>query len=315
MTASPPQVLVIGSVNADLTVQAPRIPRPGETVLGDHAQVSPGGKGANQAVAAAQAGAQVTLIAAVGDDPFRAPSLAGLQAAGVNLDGLITAPAPTGLALITVAGDGENAITVASGANLHLAATHLPADFQGVHTLLLQQELTPEITREAARRAHAAGVRVLLNAAPDRGADPELLAHTHHLIVNEHELAAVLPATAHLPRQAGSADIAAAARSLLAPAGQGPDTVTVTLGAHGSVTVTAAHTHIQPALNVTVVDTTGAGDTYCGTLAARLAHGEDLERALAVAGAAAALACTRPGAQAAMPALADTLALLDRPAR
>lgn len=294
-------ILVVGSVNADVTVQAPHIPAPGETVLGRDACVSPGGKGANQAVAAALAGARVTFCGAIGDDPFRLPALLGLTRAGVDLDGLHTLPAPTGLALITVARGGENAITVASGANAHLTPAHLPPDLRAFTHLLLQNELPPEVTREAARRARAAGLAVLHNAAPAREPDSELLALTTHLIVNEHELGVFFPGEV--------GELEAQARLLLS---RGPGAVTVTLGARGSLTVTPEVTHRLPAYPVTPVDTTGAGDTFCGVLAAGLSQGENLAQALHAAGVAAALACTRPGAQDAMPDRAELRAALSR---
>lgn len=293
-------ILVIGSVNADLTVQAVRIPAPGETVLGGDARVSPGGKGANQAVAAALAGAQVTLCGAVGarSDPFRLPALSGLTRAGVELSLLHTLDAPTGLALITVAASGENAITVASGANARFGPEHLPTDWGGFTHLQLQQELSPAATQEAARRAHAAGLTVILNAAPARTADPELLAHTHHLIVNEHELAALVG------RAVEADELEFAAHSLL---GLGPEAVTVTLGAQGSLTLTADATYRLAAHPVQVSDTTGAGDTFCGVLAARLCGGDALPDALHWAGLAAGLACTCPGAQDSMPSWAEVM--------
>lgn len=293
-------ILVIGSVNADLTVQAAHIPAPGETVLGGDARVSPGGKGANQAVAAALAGAHVTLCGAVGgdSDPFRLPALSGLTRAGVDLSLLHALDAPTGLALITVAASGENAITVASGANARFGPEHLPTEWSGFTHVLLQQELSPTVTREAARRAHAAGLTVMLNAAPARTADPELLVHTHHLIVNEHELAELVG------RAVGPDELEVAAHSLLE---LGPEAVTVTLGAQGSLTVTAGATYQLAAHPVQVVDTTGAGDTFCGVLAARLCSGDALPDALHWAGAAAGLACTRPGAQDSMPEWVEVL--------
>ncbi len=286
----------MGSVNADLTVRAGRIPAPGETVLGGDATVSPGGKGANQAVAAALAGAKVALCGAVGQDAFREAALRGLTRAGVGLDHLHTLAAPTGLALITVSPEGENAITVASGANAHVTSDHLPQKWEGFTHLLLQGELPPGVTREAARRAHAAGLTVVLNAAPAREPDPGLLAHTHHLIVNEHELAVL----------AGGAG-EETARSLLE---RGPGAVTVTLGSQGSLTVTPDATHRLPAHRVTPVDTTGAGDTFCGVLVAWLAEGQALPEALQAATVAAALACTRPGAQDAVPGRAEIGAAL-----
>ncbi|GGL71137.1 ribokinase [Deinococcus aerolatus] len=285
-------VLVVGSINADLTVRTARIPAPGETVLGGDARTSPGGKGANGAVAAALAGAAVLLVGAVGDDAFRDVALSGLRRVGVDLGRLRTLDAPTGLALITVSDEGENAITVASGANARLMPEHLPVDFSGFTHLLMQQELPPEITLEAARRASAAGLTVLLNAAPTRDTAPELLRLTGHLLVNEHELAAL----------AGEGEVQAGARALLE---RGPEAVTVTLDGEGSLTVTARETHRLPAHPVHAVDTTGAGDTFCGVLTARLSDGDGLAAALRWAGIAAALACTRPGAQDAMPSWAE----------
>ncbi len=286
----------MGSVNADLTVRAERIPAPGETVLGGDATVSPGGKGANQAVAAALAGARVALCGAVGRDAFREAALRGLTRAGVDLGHLHTVDAPTGLALITVSPEGENAITVASGANAHVTPSHLPEGWGSFTHLLLQGELPPEVTRGAARRAHAAGLTVVLNAAPARDPDPDLLAHTGHLIVNEHEVAVL----------AGGAG-EEAARSLLR---RGPQTVTVTLGGEGSLTVTPEATHRLPAHPVAPVDTTGAGDTFCGVLVAWRSSGRPLPEALRAATVAAALACTRSGAQDAMPSLAEIGAIL-----
>lgn len=291
-------ILVVGSVNADLTVRAGRIPAPGETVLGDEARVSPGGKGANQAVAAALAGARVALCGAVGEDAFREPALRGLTRAGVDLAHLHTVDAPTGLALITVTPGGENAITVASGANARVGPAHLPGNRGDLTHLLLQGELTAEVTREAARRARVAGLTVIHNAAPAREPDPELLLLTHHLVVNEHELSALA---------GDQGDAEAGARQLL---GHGPRAVTVTLGARGSLTVTREAIHRLPAHPVTPVDTTGAGDTFCGVLTAWLAGGQSLPEALRAATVAAALACTRPGAQDAMPGRAEIEAAL-----
>ncbi|MDL2345344.1 PfkB family carbohydrate kinase, partial [Deinococcus sp. MIMF12] len=204
--------------------------------------------------------------------------------------------APTGLALITVAEGGENAITVASGANARMTPGHLPADLSPFTHLLLQGELPAAVNREAARRAHAAGLTVLLNAAPVQAPDPELLAHVTHLLVNETELAALAPAGGRVDGDGGGVDreVEAQARALRAA---GPEAVTVTLGARGSLTVAGAQTYALPALPVTPVDTTGAGDTFAGVLAAGL----PLPGALRTAGVAASLTCTRPGAQDAMP--------------
>lgn len=300
-------LLVVGSVNADLTVRAPHVPAPGETVLGGDVRVSPGGKGANQAVAAALAGARVALCGAVGADPFREEALRGLTRAGVDLTRLHTLDAPTGLALITVAGSGENAITVASGANARMTPAHLPDDLTPFSHLLLQGELPAGVNREAARRAHGAGLTVLLNAAPVQAPDPGLLAHVTHLLVNETELAALAPAGGEVEAQAR-----ALLPTLLTMRATGPGAVTVTLGARGSLTVTGNDAYALPALPITPVDTTGAGDTFAGVLAAGLVAGLALPEALRAAGAAAALACTRPGAQDAAPTREEVIAALRR---
>lgn len=288
-------VLVVGSANADLTVCAPRIPGPGETVLGGDYALLPGGKGANQAVAASLAGAPVAFCGATGRDAFAPTVRRALTAAGVDMAALHALDAATGIALITVADSGENSITVAGGANARLGAEHLP-DLSGVTHLLMQQEIPAGTVLEAARRARAAGVSVLLNAAPARELPAELFPLLDTLIVNEGELAALFPG-----------DPLLAARALLA---RGPGAVVVTLGAAGSLAITAQETYRQPALPVTVVDTTGAGDTFCGVLAAWLAGGAALPEALRAANVAGALACTRLGAQAAMPRRAEIEAQL-----
>ncbi|ADV66749.1 ribokinase [Deinococcus maricopensis] len=289
-------VLVVGSVNADLIVRAPHIPAPGETVLGGDAIALPGGKGANQAVACARAGAHVHFCGAVGHDAFAAIATANLRADGVNLDALHTLDAPTGLALITVSAEGENAITVASGANAHMTPGHLP-DLHGTDVLLLQLELPLSVVEAAAQQAKRAGAHVLLNAAPARTLPAELLQHIDTLILNEGELTAV----------AGAGSTETQARALLS---RGPHTVIVTLGGDGSLAVTADGTHQQAALPVNVVDTTGAGDTFCGAFAAALASGQPLPDALRFANVAGALATTQLGAQAAMPTHAEIQAHL-----
>lgn len=291
-------VLVIGSANADLTVRAPRIPGPGETVLGGDYALLPGGKGANQAVAASRAGARVAFCGAVGQDAFAPTVLGALAAAGVDTAALRELEAATGIALITVADSGENSITVSGGANARLGPEHLP-DLAGVTHLLMQQEIPAGTVLEAARRARAAGVAVLLNAAPARELPVDLFPLLDLLIVNEGELAALAPG-----------DPLLAARAVLA---RGPQAVVVTLGAAGSLAITAQQTYRQPALPVKVVDTTGAGDTFCGVLAAWLAGGAALPEALRAANVAGALACTRLGAQAAMPNRAEIEARLEAP--
>lgn len=292
-------VLVAGSANLDFVVRAPRVPAPGETLLGHGFATYPGGKGANQAVAAARAGAAPTrMLLALGDDPQARPLEASLREAGVDCT-IVRSAAPTGVALICVADDGENAIIVASGANATLAAGDLPA-LDGVGCLLLQLESPPDAVVAWALAARTAGVRVVLNAAPAPvgGLPPALLAAIDVLVVNEGELDAI---TGHHEGTFG-ARIAAA----------GPPLVVATLGALGACAFERdrGQWHLQPAFAVGVVDTTGAGDTFCGVLAAALVAGDGIGAALRRATAAAALACTRAGAQTGVPQAAEVAALL-----
>lgn len=292
-------VLIVGSLNTDILVRVRRAPFPGETVLGSDAEVQPGGKGANQAVAAARAGAPVAFCGAAGRDSFAPVPRGALSAANVDLTHLRELDVPSGVALITISDGGENSITVASGANARLSATDLPADFSGVSHLLMQQEIPEETVLAAAQRARAAGAQVMLNAAPAREPPDELWPLLDILIVNEHELAQ-LAGTSVGQEQA-------AARSLLS---RGVGTVIVTLGKRGSLAVMQGEVMRQPAHPVEVVDTTGAGDTFCGVLAAWLSGGAALSESLKAANVAGALACTKLGAQAAMPTRAEIEAAL-----
>ncbi|AZI43279.1 ribokinase [Deinococcus psychrotolerans] len=283
-------VLVVGSANTDILVRVRRAPLPGETVLGGDAEVQAGGKGANQAVAAARAGAATAFCGAVGGDTFASVPREALRSAGVDLQHLRELTVPSGIALITISDDGENSITVASGANARLSPEDLPADFSNFNHLLMQQEIPPQTVLAAAQKAKQSGVQVLLNAAPSHEFSNNLWPLLDYLIVNEHELAQ-LAGTAEGQEES-------AARSLLE---RGVGAVIVTLGGRGSLAITPAGLFRQAAHKVVVVDTTGAGDTFCGVLAAWLCGGSDLPEALKAAGVAGALACTKLGAQAAMP--------------
>jgi len=279
-------ILVAGSANLDFVVRAPHIPAPGETVLGQAFTTYPGGKGANQAVACARAGGATTqMLLAVGQDSFAEPLLASLYSANVKLNTVLAQYQPTGCAFICVADNAENAITVAPGANLTLAPEHLP-DLAGFSHLLMQLE-TPLATVTAyALAARAQGIKVVLNAAPAQPLPPELLAAVDVLIVNEGELAAVVPYPVSL--MTNLAQIAVPC-------------VVVTLGQRGCAARLGNTFFIQPAYPVNAVDTTGAGDTFCGVLVAALDQGESLTQAMQRASAAAALACTEPGAQSSIP--------------
>lgn len=286
-------VIIVGSANLDLVATTQRIPAPGETVLGYAYAEHPGGKGLNQAVAAARAGARVAMIGAVGDDAAGTTLRAVAADEGIDVEALAIVPGvPTGRALITVDDSAENSIVVIPGANGHVVA---PADALPPATVVLAQLEVPlgEVVT-ALTAAHASGATTVLNPAPAAVLPTELLATCDIVIPNEHELALL-----------GGVD------ALLA---QGLGAVVVTLGAAGVEVTTAdgEHWH-QAAFAVTPVDTTGAGDAFCGNLAARLAAGDDLLDAVRWAAAAGALATTRAGAVPSMPTRAQTQALLNPP--
>ena len=279
-------VLVAGSANLDFVVRAQRIPAPGETVLGRDLQTFPGGKGANQAVACARAGGAPTGMAlALGRDAYAQPLKASLQNAGVVLHAQEFDDIASGTAFICVSDDAENAITVAPGANARLLPEHLPP-LAGYRFLLMQLEIPLGTVIESARLARAAGLQVALNAAPAQALPQDLLTLVDLLIVNEGELRAIAT---------GEGSIVEAMGQLPCP------TVVVTLGARGAVARQGQALHYQCGFTVQAVDTTGAGDTFCGVLIAQLATGQAMAQALQFAGAAAALCCTKPGAQSSVP--------------
>jgi ribokinase len=289
------RVLVAGSANLDFVVHAPRIPAPGETVLGGAFQTHPGGKGANQALACARMGAPTAMLLALGDDAYAAPLEASLREAGIELHIVRVPDAMTGTAFICVSDSAENAITVAPGANSRLGAEHLPA-LQGFSHLLLQLETPLPAVQAMAERARRAGLTVMLNAAPARPLPAELLHSIDWLVVNEEELAQV-SGIAH--------DVDAALAAL--PVAN----AVVTLGSRGARSRLGTTFRDHAAYRIQAVDTTAAGDTFCGALGAGLATGLAPEQALAQAGAAAALACTREGAQTSIPHRPEVRALLE----
>jgi len=294
-----PKILVVGSTNTDMVVAAPALPAPGQTVLGGAFRMTPGGKGANQAVAAARAGGDVTFITAVGDDNFGAESIARFQADGIDTRHIATCPGvPSGVALIMVDARGENMIAVAPGANARL----LPGDLAAAETafrttafLIMQLEIPPESVQWAAEQAAKTGATVLLNPAPmpPDGLPDELLRNVDILTPNEGELRALAPEVGSLEE--------AAARVLA----RGPKIVVVTRGKRGATAFTADGALDVPAIPVTPVDTVGAGDCFSACLAVALAEGHSLADALRFAVAAAGLSTTRPGAQASMPNRAE----------
>ncbi|HEY8382040.1 MAG TPA: PfkB family carbohydrate kinase [Microvirga sp.] len=297
-------ILVFGSINVDLVFRPQRLPQPGETVLSEAMHVECGGKGANQAVAAARAqgpgAAPVVMAGAVGGDAFAETAIRDLRAAGVDLSHLQRSPRSTGCAAIVVDAAGQNEIIVASGANLDLAQAPVPDELLGPDTILLLQNEVAEAQNQAlARRARARGASVVLNAAPARALDTAAWAGLLSLlVVNEGEAALI----------AGALDDAALAR--LAEALGAP--VLVTLGADGARAIHPDGSVLAgPALSLPqVVDTTAAGDTYVGALAVALREGMALAEAMRFAGVAGGLACLVPGAQTSAPDRAAILARL-----
>ncbi len=302
------RVTVVGSINMDIVTRAPRLPRVGETIAGSSVQFLPGGKGANQAVAAARLGASTIMVGRVGGDVFGEQMLAFLRTEAIATDRIGTDPdLVTGVAVVVVQADGDNAILVIPGANLELEPSHLGDDLGGAGDVLIAQLEIPDATIAAAFvQAKGRGVTTMLNAAPARNVSAEVLAHTDLLVVNEIELAMLASVSG-----VSDDEIVSTARSLR---GRPEQIVIVTLGARGAVAVLETRTISVPARTVAVVDTTGAGDCFVGALAAELAGSASLEMAMQMASAAASLCVQRPGAGAAMPTRGDVFAALGRAA-
>ena len=294
-------ILSFGSVNLDLIATVERLPRAGETVLGPGYRALPGGKGANQALAARRAGAEVELVGCVGRDAFAEPALSELAAAGVGLGHVVRHDAaPTGCALICVDPKGENQIAVALGANAKLKADHVPDALLGSGTiLLLQREVAAEESWALARRAAVRGTQALLNLAPFGDVPADVLRALDWLILNEGEAAEL--ARAH--------KIGADAATLAKALGIG---VVTTLGAEGIAACRNGEGWRVPALSITPVDTTGAGDAAVGAFAAALDRGLEPGEALRWASVAGALACLTPGAQSSLPTERDIRDALPR---
>ncbi len=309
-------MLVVGSMNMDLVVHVARLPAPGATVIGGDLTRGAGGKGANQAVAARRLGAAVRLVAATGDDEHGEQLVAGAAAEDVDVS-LVTAlpDVPTGAALIVVQPDGQNTVTVSPGANGRLLPAALPRDpdlLAGSDVVVLQMEIPLATNLHVARAARAAGVPVVLNAAPL--ADPidetvtELICTVDVLVVNESEALGLIGR----PDDDGPSapqDWTDLARHLTAT---GPSTVVITLGGQGAVVHHAGEAGWTPAFRVDVVDAVGAGDTFCAELAVSLAEQRPAREAVRRACAAGALATRAVGAQTAMPSAREVEELLAR---
>lgn len=286
-------IVVLGSINLDLVFTPTHLPAPGETVLCDRLTSFPGGKGANQAVAAARAGAKVRMIGCVGNDSFATPPLDAFAAAGIDCSGIRRGELPTGCASIMVAPDGENQIVVASGANREVLAAQLAEAPPGRgDILLLQMEIDPAENWKAVDIARAGGARVVLNNAPAGPVPADVLSRLDLLLVNEVEIMQVAK-----EQGLATGEPAAAARGL---AKLFDLDLVVTLGGEGAIWVSADGLARSPAPPVDVVDTVGAGDAFAGALAAALDRGLERPEALAFACAAGALACRAHGAQASL---------------
>ena len=282
------RVAVIGSINVDLVVAAERLPSPGETVLGGRFAQYPGGKGANAAVAAARAGATVSMVGAVGDDAYGELALDALRNEGVDVSGVRRVDVATGIALISVGPRGENLITVAPGANATVTADRLVLDAEP-GLLVTNFELPMATVVASVETATAAGWRVIVDPAPAHALPAALLAAGPILVPNEHELTVAI----------GNDDASAALDELL-ERHQGP--VVVTLGAAGALLADGTRRERFPGYPAPeVVDTTGAGDTFAGVLAAWLASGASFDDAIDAANSGAALSVSRVGARAGMP--------------
>ena len=291
------RVLVFGSINTDLIVYVEKLPHPGETVTGGTWESFPGGKGANQAVAAARAGAPVAIYGCLGDDGFGKDRLISLAATGIATGGVrVRAGVRSGVALIMVDSEGENSIAVAPGANMQFEAegVDIPKVPLGeTWVALFQNEIPRQTTEDLIVRTRGAGCLVMWNIAPTIGRrpGPEILRSVDYLVCNKNEIQALVGGNDDLVNQAK------------VPLGWGVRNVIVTLGSKGSIWVRGESVHRQEAYPVEAIDAVGAGDCYCGVLAASIAAGSPVEAALRRASAAAAISTTRRGAQPSMPTL------------
>jgi ribokinase len=295
------KIVVVGSANTDMVIKSERIPRPGETVLGGEFILAAGGKGANQAVAAARLGASVTFVARVGEDIFGDQAILNFEREGIDTSYVFRdRGSPSGVALIIVDRAGENVISVAPGANGRLSREDVfqaRAAIEQAQALLLQLEVPLDTVREAARVASEAGVRVILNPAPAQELDIDLLRHVAVLTPNETETERLTGI------RVSDEQSALEAAALLHE--RGVESVIITMGAEGSfISSGGAHCKV-PSRKITAVDTTAAGDAFNGALACALSEGAGLEAAVRRANFAGALAATRLGAQPSLPTRAE----------
>lgn len=301
-----PDIIVVGSLNADLVVRAPRFAQPGETISGEDLKIIPGGKGANQSVAAARQSASVALVGRVGNDSFGPELINNLKQNGVDTSHVQIDPqAATGTAIIIVDAKGQNSIVLSPGGNGRVSPTDLnTVSFADYKLLLLQLEIPVEPVLAAAQLAKENGLRVLLNPAPARALPAELISLPDFIVPNEGELSLLTNQSVQ--------DIASAERAAKTLLARGAQTVIVTLGANGALIVDNEITKHIPAFQVDVVDTTAAGDAFIGGFASALLENKPLEEAVRYGCACGALAATKFGAQPSMPTKEDAEEFLDR---
>ena len=294
-----PEILIVGSLNADLVVQVPRFPQPGETISGSDLQIIPGGKGANQAVAAARQGTTVSMLGRVGQDSFGPELIHNLKQNNVDTSHVQTdSRAATGTAIIVVDANGQNNIVLSPGGNGQVSPDDVAdASFSDYKLLLLQLEIPIETVVAAAQRAKASELRVLLNPAPARSLPDELISLSDFILPNETELSLLTNQSVH--------DIASAEKAAKTLLERGAQNVIVTLGAKGALIVSSIQvTHIN-SYEVQVVDTTAAGDAFIGGFASALLRNKALEEAVRYGCACGALATTKFGAQPSLPTQAE----------
>ena len=300
-------IVVLGSLNMDLVVRAQHIPRPGETVRGEQFSTIPGGKGANQAAAAARLGASVEMIGRVGADSFGPILLDNMRAQGVGVSHVLADPdAPSGIAMIILDAGGENSIVVAPGANGRVSIGDVEASrelLSQARYLIMQFEIPLDVVRGAMKLANQLGVQIILNPAPAYPAEPELLLGAHYLVANESE--------AQTMTGIGVTDLAAARRAGRALLEMGLPHVILTLGADGALLLTKEEIVHVPARKVKVVDTTAAGDAFIGGLAVAMLKSFTLVEAVRYATCAGTLATTVLGAQTSLPSAARVQAFYE----
>jgi len=295
------KIVVIGSSNTDMVIQSEHLPAPGETILGGTFFMNPGGKGANQAVAAAKLGGDVVFVARVGDDIFGQEAVAGFKLEGINTDFIVTDPEqPSGVATIMVDAKGENCIAVASGANNMLSPADVDqamAQVDAADVLLMQLETPIETIEYVASLGSEKGKTVILNPAPAQALSDELLAKIDVITPNETE--------AEMLTGINVENLADAEKAAQALRDKGIGTVIITMGSQGAFVLSDSFTGMVATRKVEAVDTTAAGDTFNGALAVGMANGQAIEEALAFANKAATISVTRLGAQASVPSLAE----------